>query len=481
MACIGKGLLIASACLPGIGGLTIFCAAISEENRNLVFATTTTIRSILTVAIAITLIVCPVFSFLIVPFSMALGICSLVQGLGLLASASCLGSPGAGILLLLPSLVLMAFRVMAACFAPPVLPIFELISGTIVVLAFGVGACVSLRNSRPVPVAREEFESTIQMWVNRASLYPDLQVKERDFPVLWALSDVQKRELVRFLVRVESIEDYKRESTRNIVVEQVHQMLCFAEENSAFREKMSGIIQDALAACNDRVALCLDEIGIQLKLESEMRSSTDAKWARFCIGLHRVELLEKEAKRICALRVAGDLVDISLSLRCQLRDSLDLPCTAQTLFFSGLGVTEQEVEQVKQTILSCSSSQEQRIEILEGLPPWIAKIRASNEESFGEIQAKTSGYTLQAIEQDENLAPIWVAIEQQLVGELPLHQERRAKLLERANRPGFLSSRFVCDAAELLKDIKEAVLVRRATKASLQAPRAAFDAEQKVG
>ncbi len=249
-----------------------------------------------------------------------------------------------------------------------------------------------------------------------------------------ALPGAIQDELSPYLLNLESTEDFIRNSVaKKDLILQVHQMMVTANENREFQELLLGLLSDANARCGDRTTQVSAHIDIQRRLLIEDLDLM--QYSELLIGYERLNRVDALAQKIAEERGLGDVVEVQLAVRINLKEDLKLPITTQNMLFPGMcPLTAEEINQVKEQILK---ETDDRLSILLESPLWGRKIRKVYPEKFAEILKD-------------------------------MHDE-----LERLENQSFAREQEKIDVMEQIpkrREEKEAVLIRELTQSSLVLP-----------
>ncbi|MBS3903373.1 MAG: leucine-rich repeat domain-containing protein [Anaplasmataceae bacterium] len=189
------------------------------------------------------------------------------------------------------------------------------------------------------------------------------------------LSDAECTNLMNFLRRLQSIQDYLTLQTRPKTILRVVQMLHGAVTNQTFRDKLLFIIGDALSSCGDRVTICWNMIELYWNLYcclGDKKDMPEEEWDPFLdkaktllVGAKRLELLDKHVEPIIRRKRLGDAIESKLFCQVQLREALQLSISTQGMLYAHMaGIDSEDLEELQGLVLSQTGSLEQIMDIL---------------------------------------------------------------------------------------------------------------------
>ena len=185
-----------------------------------------------------------------------------------------------------------------------------------------------------------------------------------DYPQeLLALSHSQKNSLAQWLARLNETQDYQDRPVQT--KEKVKVLLGWLaiESNPTNRAQAFTLLADATSTCDDRVALCLNDLTVLMKMSCSS-SLTLAELKDLIIGMKRYEMVTEIAKEKCKQLRAVDPVEVYLCYEKSLKDSLQLPLEVNAMIFQRHSqVSDKDIETAKNKILKATDSSK-HLEIL---------------------------------------------------------------------------------------------------------------------
>ncbi|MBM3196079.1 MAG: hypothetical protein FJZ62_04970, partial [Chlamydiae bacterium] len=135
-----------------------------------------------------------------------------------------------------------------------------------------------------------------------------------------------------------------------------------------FREKAIWALDDANAACGDRVTTGIESLEILSLIYGQKKPQTDVDTAFLAIRLDRLDQVRKKAEE---LNPGPEGLETVLFLQLKLKDRLQLPLQTGGMLYPRVGVVQPEVvERTAQEILAATSTDEQVYEILVNSEVW---------------------------------------------------------------------------------------------------------------
>jgi len=189
--------------------------------------------------------------------------------------------------------------------------------------------------------------------------------------------------LNEFLNRLRELKDFQNHSTRKSLAQRLVRILKEFEINPAYRLLCLPIMEEAIGTCGDRVNLRLDQLECQLKI-LKSTSLTHFEMAQLALGMHWMGELEKIARqKISTLRFV-DEVEVYLIYQVFLAKVLKLPIETEGMLYANLsGVTKDDLDLAKDTLLNQLTNQEALAHCLVAFEPWKKKIESDcSEELF---------------------------------------------------------------------------------------------------
>ncbi|NDB86722.1 MAG: hypothetical protein EB127_29115, partial [Alphaproteobacteria bacterium] len=232
---------------------------------------------------------------------------------------------------------------------------------------------------------------------NARRAYQDVSHQNRllllKFPYI-ALNQNHARQLKEWIVRINGMQDYQRNSA--LVIQRIESYLTLADTDPLFQDVFFQIIQEANTTCGDRMALSILDLSLAHKksqfLAKQSMSEEDMKdLSRFIFrGLWAMERLQEVAvDKVIRLRQQGvrvDEIEVYLGFPILLKQRLQLEIDVDGMLYRRLsGIQNSEINAAAQIIEDTLRNRESRIEILSKHDLWVQALEKYCPESYAEI------------------------------------------------------------------------------------------------
>lgn len=179
-------------------------------------------------------------------------------------------------------------------------------------------------------------------------------------------SNEEKETLNQFLQRLKNTADFKNPRSQGGIVFAVYQMLAAAansvrlpDQSPSFKVHLVALIHEALETCSDRVAITLNRIELQRRLDTMEMDIQNL------IGYRRVQLVYEAVQKIVQLKSLGDAIEPMLYLQNKLKNRLKLPIVTEGMLYPLMAqITNDELERIAQEIEGATSSFDAQLAIL---------------------------------------------------------------------------------------------------------------------
>lgn len=265
--------------------------------------------------------------------------------------------------------------------------------------------------------AAESFEQTLLFWLTQyqekfsqlcqtaPNRLPETCAKEKICPAFYnpLVHHGERGKLSLFLERLKTSKDYLDGGTNQIqLIRRVYRMLELAALDLRFCEILFPLLHDACSTCDDRPALVFNRVEMQIELFTAKEKDEKAL-AKLCIGLKRVELLQKCAeKRITQLKLP-DPVEVFLFYETELRVKLELPVSTENMIFKNYAeITPAMLQEDAQQVLAKTRSPDDIQVILLEQEVWHDRMKQIHEAAFKKME-DGFGLRMQALSKDDAL------------------------------------------------------------------------------
>ncbi len=237
----------------------------------------------------------------------------------------------------------------------------------------------------PRTIPTHSLRETLVFWENLfKEAFPE-QFREFSYEVLTTCRDLNP-----FLVHLRDSDDFKCEKRKKNLVYRLRQILEGASLNEEFRIKMFALLEHANASCTDRVTEYFNLIEVQWRILCESKTLDERGVAMLCIGLGRLDLLDRFANNFITTLRAVDPIEVFLKFKVRLKEALHLPITTHGMLYNDAArVPDEQIERAKEFVLSKTTKLDDILEILCHYDIWVDRLKKLHPAPFQEIDIDT--------------------------------------------------------------------------------------------
>ena len=241
--------------------------------------------------------------------------------------------------------------------------------------------------SRSAGQPEQQFSNVVE----GLTFWRQLASADSEIPELSLMHD-QATDLVRYLGRLTSTADYQNQATRPVLAQRVMAITALLTGSDRIRNEAMDHIHHALASCDDRIILALDDLDTMQLLDSAERKAFAGNADELReLGLQMMRL--DEVKRIARDHMKTlkwvDEIEVELAFQIGVRQQLALPGSTQHMIFRRCAnVSDQDIANaVNQVNTHCSDDNLQAY--LAQWDPWQKYLRRQEVPTFDQLPQKT--------------------------------------------------------------------------------------------
>ncbi len=241
--------------------------------------------------------------------------------------------------------------------------------------------------SRSAGQPEQQFSNVVE----GLTFWRQLASADSEIPELSLMHD-QATDLVRYLGRLTSTADYQNQATRPVLAQRVMAITALLTGSDRIRDEAMDHIHHALASCDDRIILALDDLDTMQLLDSAERKAFAGNADELReLGLQMMRL--DEVKRIARDHMKTlkwvDEIEVELAFQIGVRQQLALPGSTQHMIFRRCAkVSDQDIANaVNQVNTHCSDDNLQAY--LAQWDPWQKYLRRQEVPTFDQLPQKT--------------------------------------------------------------------------------------------
>ena len=241
--------------------------------------------------------------------------------------------------------------------------------------------------SRSAGQPEQQFSNVVE----GLTFWRQLASADSEIPELSLMHD-QATDLVRYLGRLTSTADYQNQATRPVLAQRVMAITALLTGSDRIRNEAMDHIHHALASCDDRIILALDDLDTMQLLDSAERKAFAGNADELReLGLQMMRL--DEVKRIARDHMKTlkwvDEIEVELAFQIGVRQQLALPGSTQHMIFRRCAnVSDQDIgNAVNQVNTHCSDDNLQAY--LAQWDPWQKYLRRQEVPTFDQLPQKT--------------------------------------------------------------------------------------------